>query len=216
MNIQLSWTEYKQICIIEKDKPVQYVDNGTWYYIWAPEKTITYWLEISKEVPRSADQIDFEDNYLADANALVDTSIVSSSGEYIIPITADEPLEVIATDTRLGDVYNKVLAVPKLTETTIVDYTVPISGEYLFTRGRATGDTDAEYYLQIDGSYQDSFRTSWCERTAIFDLPQGSLSVPGGSNIRIRVYHEEDTTKHGNVDFWGTIGGATSSGTFTG
>lgn len=205
MNIQLSWTEYKAICIVGKDIPVQYIDKGTWYYIWAPEKNTTYWLEITKTVPRSADQIDFEDNYKTDANTLVKFNVVSSSGEYIIPITSDEPLEVISTEAALHTTYNKVLAVPRLTETTVVDYNVPISGEFLFTAGRATGDTDAEYYLLIDNTYKDSFRTSWGERTAVFDLPQGSLTVPAGSTIKIKVYHEENTTKHGDVDFWGSL-----------
>jgi len=136
-------------------------------------------------------------------------SIWSSSGTPTIPIYAEDPIEVSIVDDSepLEFTYNEVLTVPRLVETTLVDYTVPIGKEFLFTTGRATGDTDAEFYLQVDGVTKDGARTSWEERTAKFDITQGSLRVSGGSVIRIRVYHEENTAKHGSVDFWGSIAG---------
>jgi len=138
-------------------------------------------------------------------------SIYSSSGTPEIPIYAEDPIPVSITGgAPLESTYDTILAVPRLVETTIVDYTVPIGRELAFTAGRATGDTDAEFYLQIDGANKDSFRTSWCERTANFDFSQGSLTVSGGSVVRIRVYHEENTSKHGSVDFWGSIAGTLS------
>lgn len=136
-------------------------------------------------------------------------SIWSASGTEVIPIYASDPIPVniVGESEPLDIVYNTVMAVPRLTETTVVDYTVPIGEEFLFTTGRATGDTDAEFYLQVDGNNIDSYRTSWSERTARFDIAQGAIKVLGGSVIRIRVYHEENTAKHGSVDFWGSIAG---------
>ena len=136
-------------------------------------------------------------------------SVWSASGTPTVPIYAEDPINVNIVDDAepLTDTYETVLAVPRLTETTVVDYTVPIGKEFLFTTGRATGDTDAEFYLQIDGDNQLAEYTSWCNRVATFDISQGSLSVSGGSIIRIRVYHEENTNKWGDVNFWGSIAG---------
>jgi hypothetical protein len=136
-------------------------------------------------------------------------AVWSASGTPVVPIYAEDPIKVSIVDDSepLEFTYGTVLAVPRLTETTVVDYTVPVGGEFLFTTGRATGGTDAEFYLQVDGVNKDGSRSSWCERTAKFDIPQGSIRVTGGSTIRIRVYHEENTSKHGNVDFWGSIAG---------
>lgn len=136
-------------------------------------------------------------------------SIWSASGTPEVPIYAENPIPVSIVDDSepLEVAYDTVLAVPRLTETTIVDYTVPIGQELLFTTGRATGDTDGEFYLQVDGDNKLAEYTSWCERVAKFDISQGSIRVTGGSIIRIRVYHEENTNKHGSVDFWGSIAG---------
>ena len=136
-------------------------------------------------------------------------SVWSASGTPELPIYASDPIPVSIVDDSepLKVTYDTVLTVPRLVETTVVDYTVPVGAEFLFTTGRATGDTDAEFYLQVDGSTQDAAYTSWCDRVAKFDIAQGSIKVNGGSVIRIRVYHEENTSKHGSVDFRGSIAG---------
>lgn len=165
--------------------------------VWSASGTTDLPVYITNPIPLSVD-LNKDDDSIA---------IWSASGTPEIPIYSDSPLTTIQEPQPLTDTYDTVLTVPSYTETTIVDYAVPIGQEFDFIAGRATGDTDAWFYLQIDGNNSDSFRTSWCERTANFDYPQGTLRVSGGSVIRIRVYHEENTAKHGSVDFWGSIAG---------
>ena len=167
--------------------------------VWSASGTPDLPVYITNPIPLTVD-LDKDDDSI---------SIWSSSGTPTIPIYTEDPIEVsIVDDSEPLDItYDTVLAVPRLTETTVVDYTVPVGQEFLFTTGRATGDTDAKFYLQVDGSNKLAEYTSWEERTARFDISQGSIRVSGGSTIRIRVYHEENTNKHGNVDFWGSIAG---------
>ena len=68
MNQQLTWAQFKQICITEKSLRLQYIDHTTWYYIFASDSIAQYWLEISQTDPRNEDQIDFEDNYKSSSN----------------------------------------------------------------------------------------------------------------------------------------------------
>ena len=68
MQQQLNWTDFKSLCITEKSLRTQYIDKGTWYYIYTEDNSVVYWLEISQTDPRNADQIDFEDNYKSSCN----------------------------------------------------------------------------------------------------------------------------------------------------
>ena len=134
-------------------------------------------------------------------------AVWSASGTPVIPIYAPEPIDVSESPKPLINSYDKILAVPRLVETTIVDYIVPIGEVFSFTAGKATGDTEATYYLQVDGNNIESVRTSWCDRTANFETSQGAFQADGGSVVRIRVYHEEDTATHGTQNFWGNVAG---------
>lgn len=68
MDIPLSWTEFKQIVLVNKVLCPQYLDKGYGYFIWGIEYCAVYNCAIDKTDPRNADQIEFEDNYKASAN----------------------------------------------------------------------------------------------------------------------------------------------------
>ena len=100
MKQQISWTEYKEICITDKNIPVQYLDKGTWYYIFAVDDTIAYALEMSKSDPRNADQIDFEDNYKATANQPIHPSDLDGR---MYTRSGSRPLNKTTYFTMIGD-----------------------------------------------------------------------------------------------------------------
>lgn len=100
MKQQLSWPQYKQICITEKAIPVQYTDKGTWYDVFAVDDTILYSLEISKENPRSVEQADFEDNYKATANRPIHPSDLDGR-QYTR--SGSRPLNKTTYFTMIGD-----------------------------------------------------------------------------------------------------------------
>lgn len=135
---------------------------------------------------------------------------VSDNRASVVPIGGGlYGLVVTSTPTpgpALINTYNKVPAVPRVTETTVVSYLVPIGQTFYFTLAQGTGDSEAIFYLQVGGTNQLSLRTNWCERDARFDISQYSLQVAGGNTIRLRVYHEE-LARYGTQDFWGSISG---------
>jgi hypothetical protein len=135
---------------------------------------------------------------------------VSDNRASVVPIGGGlYGLVVTSTPTpgpALINTYNKVTAIPRLTESTVVSYTVPIGQTFYFTLAQATGDTEAIFYLQVNGSNQLSLRSNWSERNVRFDISQYSLQVAGGGTIRLRVYHEE-LVRYGVQDFWGNISG---------
>lgn len=68
-----SWSGFKTITA-SKGMSIQY-DEDVWadsYYLFAEDDNITYDARVMKTDPRNADQIDFEDNYKASANARID------------------------------------------------------------------------------------------------------------------------------------------------
>jgi len=72
MNIELNWTEFKQIAITNKHINPQYQDKGHGYFIWAVELCVVYSCNVDKTDPVNSDQEDFEDNYKADCNKTVE------------------------------------------------------------------------------------------------------------------------------------------------
>jgi len=84
MKQQLSWTNFKSICITDQDMQIRYIDKGSWYHVFSDLSDTTYWLEITQSDPRNADQIDFEDNYKDDANQkapVPDSATLSDQGK---------------------------------------------------------------------------------------------------------------------------------------
>jgi len=72
----LTWTEFKNLCIISKQLSYQYIEAFHGYKIFASEGGILWECTIVKEDPRNADQIDFEDNYKDNANQTIQSEVV--------------------------------------------------------------------------------------------------------------------------------------------
>lgn len=93
MEINLDWSEYKGV-IDSKHIPVQYVEQGGFYNIWAIDGVTNYRTVIQKitPTPTDSDQEDFENNYKGDANKV---------GYYVRPEV--RPLNTTAYFTSRGD-----------------------------------------------------------------------------------------------------------------
>lgn len=66
--VYLQWTDFKTL-ITSKQLKMQYEITETgYYYIWASELNTEYSCRIKIETPKSADQVEFEDNFMADSN----------------------------------------------------------------------------------------------------------------------------------------------------
>ena len=74
VEVTQSWTDFKTTCN-NKNLYMQMEESSVQYFLWATEALDTYDCVIVKENPKSADQIDFEDNYQSLCNQAI------SSGE---------------------------------------------------------------------------------------------------------------------------------------
>jgi len=75
MKIELTWPEFKQRCILDKELNYQYLEANNRYRIFACENGIEYCTYIAVEIPKNSEQIDFEVNYLSEANQLITHNI---------------------------------------------------------------------------------------------------------------------------------------------
>lgn len=77
---KINWSFFKSI-VDFKNVSIQYVDNNTDFYtLRIFDASQSYRTDISKENPKSPDQIDFETNYIPNANKTVGQSIVGQTG----------------------------------------------------------------------------------------------------------------------------------------
>jgi hypothetical protein len=67
MEIFKTWSEFKTI-VADKNLVVNFNEGDVFYYIFAPEGSATWFTEIEKTSPESADQLDFENNFKNNSN----------------------------------------------------------------------------------------------------------------------------------------------------
>ena len=76
MRIDLSWSDFKSVCVTNKTLNTQYItitkDTISYYLIWASCEAVEYVTSIFITDPANSDQTDFEDNYKDESNQLTD------------------------------------------------------------------------------------------------------------------------------------------------
>lgn len=182
---QLSWTKFRDEIIISKGLKVQFriADNNI-YDIWAHEPDTEYQTRIPLKVPRSTDQIDFEDNFKSSANqtTIIDdfrvlddegnpiTSTVPSSGKRALDVNVHGDLTATTTaaqyrlkfftsktEINLDDVVD--------TELANINFDGQLDGINInFDRN------DVEVVLSIDGSEILRIKLIDLENQAIYNL----------------------------------------------
>lgn len=71
MKLSLKWVDFKSHCLTLKGLAYQWIDVGSHYLIFCTDGVMAYDCSVAKTTPKSADQIDFEDNYQASGNQIV-------------------------------------------------------------------------------------------------------------------------------------------------
>ena len=66
----MTWTDLKSLRSV-KNALFQFEDQVEQYMVWFEDESFQYYCYIEKEDPKSADQIDFEDNYCEECNKAV-------------------------------------------------------------------------------------------------------------------------------------------------
>ena len=62
-----SWTDFKDI-VLAKEMAFQFEETTIWYDLFAVDVNITYIFRLKKTTPPSDDQVDWESNFMGDAN----------------------------------------------------------------------------------------------------------------------------------------------------
>jgi hypothetical protein len=77
-----SWESFKEV-LSAKKLWLQYVDTGKSYSIFAVDEVLVYVYTVAKLDPRDDEQADFEDNYKAEANRPLTTSLTATQSKFI-------------------------------------------------------------------------------------------------------------------------------------
>lgn len=99
MRIDQEWAEFK-ITVANKSLYVQYEDRPLLYRVWACDGPLVYMCVINKESSKSADEIDFEENYKDTANQPVNP--VDEFGRTFVRAES-RPLTMTTYFTSRGD-----------------------------------------------------------------------------------------------------------------
>jgi len=153
-----TWATFVATCITSKRLKIQYEDRVDRYEIIGPDKNDINWhITIPKSDPRSAAQVDFEDNYKAGANgpiahevaafgsryrAMVDTTISNVAGTNQAEVNANK--EVLVHDKALIDLIGTVPTSSVSHKMWVVD-----TGRVVGGSGDATFDTTDTALLLI-------------------------------------------------------------------
>jgi hypothetical protein len=103
---KINWSDLKAIAISKgTTQQIQYVDefisNGTFYTVSLTDSSLSYYCRIAKTTPRNADQIDFEDNYKASANKLLQPKL-TSDGSLPVGATHNSALPTLSNGEQVS------------------------------------------------------------------------------------------------------------------
>jgi len=99
MEIWVTWTTLKSLKAA-KTLSLQYYEEGIFYKIFGSEDGVTYRCDINKTDPKSLEQIDFEDNYMAECNQPVHP-VDEYNKQYVR--AGSRPLDKTTYFTMIGD-----------------------------------------------------------------------------------------------------------------
>lgn len=100
--LKVSWDEIKSILASKPQLRVQWYDIKDHYYIYLVDGAFTILTTLSQKDPsHAADITDFEDNYKADGNQPIGTSIRGRDGVYTADVIFEDGLYKLATDKKV-------------------------------------------------------------------------------------------------------------------
>jgi len=187
--IRIDWTRFRDRFIL-KDHYYQYIQvpPKNDYIIWVSEADVMVYTEVGNTSPRNASQIDWEDNYLADANSEPQSKVAiwdGSNGNMFANVL-DKDVHRLAVDnmpSRRPETVHELSGYNNDTTKTL--YTVP-SGKVLYVQGVWTSyDTDAGGHIvsfRVDGTQfqygavgDDSSRQF--QRNYVESVPYGPIAA---------------------------------------
>ena len=101
------------------------------------------------------------------------------------------PVEIVNVGDVLN-VYDTVTAVPSSTETTIVDYTIPVSKVFRLLFIEASGCNVSHYKAYLDVSEIASQRSYWSDFNV--KMPFYDLELSAGDIVSMKVTHTRTST----------------------
>ena len=118
------------------------------------------------------------------------------------PIDEGAPINLPIVKT--SHVSDEQLLVPYNIETTVVSYTVPVSGNIYLRDVIGSGDNKGTYKVYVDGVLKKTKRTWWGDFNAEFSFASsnGGAFIQGGSTVTLKVTNDSNSAE----TFDGTIG----------
>lgn len=137
----------------------------------------------------------FEECPTGSGQPAVRTKICQDTGE-TIKVEFDE--EGVVTC-----IYNEVSSVPTATLSDVVSYTVPVGKTFKLKEISFSGDSIAEYTIEVDSTIEDKKRSWWTNWDGVF-LFYNKLFI-AGTVIKLRVDHCSSTSGEFNGRIIGNL-----------
>lgn len=140
---EVDWNTLKSFVNGRRSVSLQYFDEGEAYWMWATQGPIVLRYDMPKEEPASEEQLDFESNYMADANKDIKTGVFSPTEEPTLDL-------MLASDEKpfIGNTCMLSIPIPG-TPGTIQR---KLAGGYVFTDKFCWGDRVKDVHL-MDKDY---------------------------------------------------------------
>lgn len=111
MEVRKSWSDLKTV-VSNKNLALQYEDDGSFYRVFAFDKSICYRCDIYQEDPAGTDQDDFETNYKDDANG---PDEIKDPDRKAFVVSVSRPLNTYTYFTTAGDTVSDIGGGTRLT-----------------------------------------------------------------------------------------------------